>query len=415
MINISSKLQTPIARAAKTLRQIPKEKLAADFPLEKVDIKELEGIQSGIPLFDGISLEEIKFLVKNFSVLNIARGCASGCGHCLRDAKLPNGQSLTTILWDDLKRFAAGFESLNERLGVDVLKGNKYLVLHDDFNPPEFLAKDINGNSFNFADAVKLVFEKLHIPIETVTSGWNKADMRSQKAVEELVDYYIKHPEANSLTSVSINPFHSLMAKSFNAADAGKPEQARFWKEIYTNRIAHAIKEFLPLFKENKASLIYRHAGADAAERRVGAKETFALYTEVYDMLKKLVGEDLKTIESLNPQRFEKSLPQHFIEPKGRGRKYFSQSQNIQKQQELIQEKIAWNNASPAEKVQDAYNYTIKEIDINGDVYAGTLSENLVKTGISLNYKNKGVQTPEMFSDIKLSQLESEDIKKFLG
>ena len=141
MINISSKLQTPVTKAARNLRQIPKEKFGAEFPLEKVDLKELEEIQAGIPLFEGISLEEIKFIVKNFSVLNIARGCSSGCSHCLRDAKAPNGQSLTTILWDDLKRFVTGFESLNERLGADIFKGNKYIVLHDDLTRRNFFQK----------------------------------------------------------------------------------------------------------------------------------------------------------------------------------------------------------------------------------------------------------------------------------
>ena len=204
------------------------------------------------------------------------------------------------------------------------------------------------------------------------------------------------------------------MTKSFNALDAGNPHQARFWREIYTSRIAEAIKEFLPLFEQGKASLIYRHAGSDIAERRVGAKETFLLYKEIYEKLKKIAGKNVENIEAINPSRFEETLPQHFIEPKGRGRKYFSPTQNIQKQQELITEKNNWNNTGAAEKVQETYNYTIKEIDINGDVYAGTLSENIVKTGISLNYKNKGKPTPKMFSDIELSELESKNIREFL-
>lgn len=394
------------------LKKVSKEYLTADFPMEHLDLKILEGIQEDIPLLNNIKMEEIKFLTKNFSVLNIGRNCTSQCSHCLRNAQLPNETS--TILWDDLLRFINGFGELNSRMETNIFKGNKYFVLHDDFNPPEFAARDLNGNVHNFAEAVKLVFEKFKTPVETVTSGWNKADKFSEKAAAELVDYFDRNPEANALTSVSVNPFHGLLTRSRNEAAAGNPEQARFWREVYTNRIAHAIQTFFPLFKNDNASLIYRHAVKDCPEKGVGAEETAKLYREIYKKLETLIGTPLSQVENLKPEKFELELPERFIEPKGRGRKYFSQTENLKKQQELISEKNEWETSAPEMRVKDAYRYTVKEADINGDIYCGTLSESMIKTGIKLNYINKDTKTAPLFSDIKLSELSKNDIIEYL-
>lgn len=402
-------ITTPVSQnVSRYLKSLSKEHLAADFPLGNIDLSKVEGIQKDIPLFFNSTMQEIKFLTKNFSVLNIAQGCNSECSHCLRNAKRPSAQS--TILWDDLERFTGGVEALNERLGFDIFQGNNYLVLHDDFNPPEVLLKDANGSSYNFADALKLVFKKLHIPIETVTSGWNKSDSVSEKAAADVVDFFQKMPEANALTSISVNPFHGILEKSRKLARDGNPEMARFWREVYTDRIAHAIETFLPVFKEGKASLIYRHAGGDFAKTDVGAKETANLYREIYQKLAKRLGNSFTEIEDLKPEKFEEELPVRFIEAKGRGRRYFSAQENFEKQKNLISEKNKWETSSPGERAKNAYDYTIKEVDIRGNVYGGTLSESLIKTDIQLNYKNKDVPSIPLYSDIKLSPLSKQEI-----
>lgn len=390
------------------LKSLSKEHLSADFPLGSIDLSKIEGIQGDIPLFQNVSMKEIKFLTKNFSVLNIAQGCNSGCSHCLRNAQRPSVNS--TVLWEDLERFTNGSEVLSERLGFDIFHGNKYLVLHDDFNPPEVLLKDVNGSSYNFADALKLVFKKLHIPIETVTSGWNKSDSISEKAAADVVDFFQRTPEANALTSISVNPFHGLMEKSRKSANEGKPETARFWREVYAERIAHAIETFLPVFKEGKASLIYRHAGENLSGTEAGAKETANLYREIYQKLEKRLGKTFTEIEDLKPEKFEQELPERLIEAKGRGRKYFSQQENLLKQRELIAEKAEWETASSKERAKNAYDYTIKEADIRGNIYGGTLSESLIKTEIQLNYSAKDVPAIPLYSDIKLSPLSKKEI-----
>lgn len=404
-ININPQSLTTTAN--KYLKNVSDEVSKSEFPLQHLDMKKLEGIQRGIPLFDGVSLEEIKFLTRNFSILNIARGCVARCSHCLRNAKPLQSGKKGTILWEDLQRFTSGFEQLNNRTGFDVLRGNDFLLLHDDFNPPVFSVKDINGTVHNYKDAVKLVFEKLNIPIETVTSGWTKCDEATDKAAKELVDYFTAVPQANALTSVSINPFHYLLEKSREFAKMGKPEQARHFREAYTSSIANAINIFLPLFKENKASVLYRYAQGHS---ETGAKELFTIYQEIYKKLQTLNSEMLRTIESLHPKNFEAESSEFFIEPKGRGRQFFNAAQNLKKQKELIAEKYEYNNSTAAQRVENAYKYTIKEADINGKIYCRTLDENMFATEINLNYKDKNTKTPEIFSDIKLSTLSKEEI-----
>lgn len=404
----SQRIESSIARYLKSL---PKEVLSGDFPLDKTNVNQLEGIQTDIPIFDNVSMQEIKFLLKNFSVLNIAQGCNNGCSHCLRNAKktiTPN-----SISWEDLTNFTNGFKKLSERLGINVFSGNKWIALHDDFNPPEVTIKDINGNKYNYFDAVKNVFEALNLPIETVTSGWNAKDLRSKEAVKQLVEYFQRIPEANNLTSVSFNPFHKLIQKSHESVKLGNLQDANFFRSLYVDRIAEAIKEFLPLFKTDKATIIYRHAGKNASTE-VGAKETFKLYEDVYSRLKQLVpDEELRNINKLKPENFAIEKAEHFIEPKGRGRQFFSDFENLQKQKELILEKRKWESLSDLKKTDYAHNYTLKEIDIAGNVFATTTTENFILTGVKLNY-GRILPPPEKFSDIKLTELSKDAIRNNL-
>lgn len=200
-----------------------------------------------------------------------------------------------------------------------------------------------------------------------------------------------------------------MLEKSREFAKSGKPEQARHFREAYTTSIANAINIFLPLFKENKASILYRYAQGNT---ETGAKELSEIYQEIFRKLQLLSGENLRNIKSLDPKRLEADLPNFHIEPKGRGRRFFTSAENLKKQKELIAEKYEYNNAAPSERVENAYKYTIKEADINGKIYCTTINENMFATGINLNYKNKNAQTPEIFSDINLAKLSKEEIIK---
>ncbi len=104
------------------INHIPANIKNSAFPLAKLDLKRLEGIQKDIPLFDGVNLEDISFLAKRLETLNLFRGCRVNCSHCLKDAK-PPVKGRETILYEDLTRFLDGFKELSGRLGINVLQG----------------------------------------------------------------------------------------------------------------------------------------------------------------------------------------------------------------------------------------------------------------------------------------------------
>lgn len=390
----------------KYIKSQPREILESSFPLASLDMKKVEGIQKGIPILKGVSMPEVKFLTKWFEALPQSRGCGSGCGHCLRDAQpaIKNG------LWDDFSGFINGFKALNERLGFNLFKGNKYVVMFDDSNLPILKSLDKNGNSHNIAEATKLIYENFNIPTSFATASWNRNDAYTQNAAKELVEYLQKKPDAASGFAVSINPFHRLIKNSIEAAKAGKPELARNYRGAYIDNTANALNTFLPMYENGKGSLLYRHA--NNLDKNVGfrEKETAQLYEEIFKKLKQLSGKNLGHIDVLNPKEVTKFDPNHLIEPKGRAKQYFSDTDNFKKYLDLQEERMNWEDLSSEQKAQNAYDYTIKGVDINGQVYLTTPSENVIMTDLRLNYENK--HTIPFYSDVKLSPVSKEEIKK---
>ena len=162
------------------IKQLPNSIKESKYPLSKLDTKFLEGIQSGIPLFQGekhLTMNSISFLSTRFETLNLFRGCTVGCSHCLKDAQANGHRS---ILFEDLERFLNGFKTLNERLGFNVFNGNKYLSIVDDSNPSDFPIEG-KDRKHSIVEAIEKIYEKLNIPILFVTSGWNKGSGYAQK------------------------------------------------------------------------------------------------------------------------------------------------------------------------------------------------------------------------------------------
>ncbi len=405
-----------LINAKEYLLEQPAKIIEDKFPLDLLDIKKLEGIQEGINLFKGVSMPEIKFLAKWFEVLNLSRGCNNSCGHCLRNAQTPIKEianAVNTIQWDDFLKFTDGFKTLNERLGFNIFKKDTPVAMFDDSNMPVFKSFDTQGLTHNFAEATKVFYEKLHLPMSFVNAGWSKNDKNTQNAAKELVEYLQKEPDAVSEFAVSINPFHALILNSNKVAKSGEPELARKYREAYVDNIANALNTFLPMYensKSTKGSLIYRHANDLAKNEDFGEKETAKLYAEIYKKLEEISGKKLEHINTLNPKEVTKFNPSHLIEPKGKARQYFSDFDNFKKEISLNKAKNEWEEMSPAQKVNDAYNYKLKCIDLNGRVYATDTDENIIDTGINLNYANKDKITAPLHSDIKLSPILKEDI-----
>lgn len=377
----------------------------SDFPLTKLNLQKFDGIQKGIPLFNGVKPDDIAFITKKFETLNLFRGCSSGCTHCLKDAKPINRG---TILYDDLLKFLDGFNKLSERLGVNVFQGNKYVSLTDDANPSDIPIMGKDG-MHSLVEAIKIIYEKIHLPSLIVTSGWNRTSKYAQSTSEKLATLADKNPETISAINISINPFSEIMEKSRNALKNSNQSSAEFFRNIYTDRMANALKVFLRLFETGKASVIYRHAPDYKGNEPVGEIETRKLYEEIYSKLKKITGSALDNIPELKPENLTRFDRSHLIEPSGRARRYFPLNKNLAQQQKLIDEILSFENLPPDVKQKILLDCALKCVDINGQVYATMPSvsvetfsapvEITVPANIRLNYENKKA-VPPVFSDI---------------
>ncbi len=390
------------------IKQLPNSIKESKYPLSKLDTKFLEGIQSGIPLFQGekhLTMNSISFLSTRFETLNLFRGCTVGCSHCLKDAQANGHRS---ILFEDLERFLNGFKTLNERLGFNVFNGNKYLSIVDDSNPSDFPIEG-KDRKHSVVEAIEKIYEKLNIPILFVTSGWNKGSGYAQKASEELANAIQKNPSMIESVDISINPFVGILEKSREASKNHNQDKADFLRNVYTSRMANVLATFLNAFASNKAQIIYRHAPNAEGNELVNEVATKKLYEEIYTKLKKLVGSAIDNIPQLKPEeltRFDKS---HLIESSGRGRQFFSSEINLKEQEQLIDEAIEWESLSDNEKFKTLNDYALKCVNIDGSVYATMPSNKVdyisapieltVSTDIKLNYENK-TPTKPIFSDI---------------
>lgn len=395
------------------INKIPASIKDAKYPLSKLNLQSLEGIQSDIPLFQGetpLKLDLISFITKRFETLNLFRGCTVGCSHCLKNAKPEENKS---ILFEDLERFLDGFKTLNERLGFNVFNGNKYLSIVDDSNPSDFpiVGKD---RKHSVVEAMQQIYEKLNIPILFVTSGWNKSSSYAQKASEDLANMIQQNPDMIKSVDISINPFVGILEKSREALKNHNQDKADFFRNVYTSRMANAIATFIKVFEQDKAQIIYRHASDIEGNELVNENATRKLYEEIYSKLKKIVGSKLDNVPELNPDKLTQFDKSHLIESSGRGRQYFSTEVNLKEQEALIDEAIEWTSLSEEEKFKTLQDNALKCVDINGRIYATMPSSRVeyisapieltVPTNIRLNYDNNVPQKP-VFSDIDLVKI----------
>ena len=61
---------------------------------------------------------------------------------------------------------------------------------------------------------------------------------------------------------------------------------------------------------------------------------------------------------------------------------------------------------TPEQKREFAYNYTTKNVDINGQIYLITPSEQLIETQMKLNFVNKDKITAPIHTDVKFKKMD---------
>lgn len=361
------------------------------FPLEKINLSKIEGIQNDITVLKNLRLDDLKFVTKHFQVLNLTRGCNEQCTFCLRNALTPlkeNAKQISSLLWEDLVRFTGGISKLNDRLGFNILNGNSHITLFEDANLPVINLKDSHGDSHGLVDAIREIYEKLNLPIVFVTAGWNPMDKKSQKEAEKLCRYIQQNPECAKEFAISVNPFH------------------KYKSDFYTTKIANTLKTFLPLYKNKTASILLKYNYPTGINSEINGYEAAKnLYEEIYSKLKILTGSSLEEYELLKPENVTQHREDNYIENKGRGQRFFPQELVKKNNNKLFVESFNWLTMTPKQKKEFAYNYTTKNIDINGHIYLITPSEQLIKTSMGLNFINKDKLTAPIHSDIKFKAL----------
>ena len=399
-----------LLNANSSLKKISNSVKNEAVPLSKINIKQFEGIQNGIPLFDNVKLKDIAFVTNKLETVNFFRGCTVGCTHCLKNAN-SDKKNLKSVLFEDIIRFADGFKELSERFGFNVFNGVKYLSIIDDANPSDFPIKGLNSNH-SVAEGMKILYEKLEIPLLYVTSGWNKDSKFAQKSAEEVNNLIVNNQNSGKI-EVSINPFSKIMEDSRIALKNNDEDKSNYLRNIYISKMVNTLKTFLNLFKLDKAQIIYRYAPNYAGNELVNSIETEKLYRDIYRELTKEVGSDLNNIIQLNPDIVTKPNPFHFIEPTGRGRKYFPYDINMKVQNGLIEDYLQLNRLSNQELETLLEKGSLKCVDINGKIYTSKPSEHTyhinspieltIPTKIQLNYINKNLNVDNVFSDIDIT------------
>ena len=251
-------------------------------------------------------------------------------------------------------------------------------------NMPIAKMKDLNGNIYSTTDAVKEIYSKFQIPIVFVTSGWGVNNKFAQKTAEELCEFVSKNPECVREFAVSINPFF------YGSRDK------------YIEKVANALKTFLPLFKNGTkaGSTLFKHNYPNGKDTEITGKNAAKkLYNEIYLKLQEITNSKLSDYERLKPEFVTRHKESNLIENKGRGQKFFSADEVSQNDKELFVESFEWMTLTPEQKQQRAYECMTKNVDINGQIYLITPSEQRISTNIGLNFINKDKKTAPIHTD----------------
>jgi len=356
------------------LSKIPSHVKVSEFPLTKIDPSKLEGYQREYQVFDGVSMPDIAFITKNLDTFNFFRGCKEGCLQCLKKAIVPPA-GRETILYEDFKRFVIGFAHLSEKLGFNVLNGNKFIRIADDSEPIGQKIRGLN-KEHTLKDMIKMFYKNLRIPVLIETSGWESQKNRSSgyydtfRSAQGLVNLAKSTPDAIKEVRVSVNPFMP--------------------SATYVPRMVDTIRLFLDLFKMNKAKVVCTYAPLGNEDFDVNALKN--IYEKIYSQLQRVCGENIEYIPELKPEVVIKNA--HEVLPIGSAKKFFSEGVNDSIRKEYSMEKKYWNGLSKSEQKHILMDKARKFVDIDGSIY----TENPIRT--PFNDKNINVTIP---TDIKLN------------
>ena len=371
------------------------------------DINRIEGIQKDIEVFNGLSLEQIKFLSQYSKEFLLQRGCNNMCVHCYAGAMPPSYKNsedkINKIDFEDFQSLYNGFKELNKRLGFNIFKNleDGYTTLFHDADSSMIFLQDKNGKMYDYLDLAKMLHEVTQRTVLFDTAGWNIQDKKTQERMEKLVQKAISSQDYEFIEfCVSVNPFHALNNRAVSHLVSGNFEKYKKFHDIYTTRMANVLFTFTPLIEKDLLYLIPR-ALPDETQNAKGycVEDLKKLYDEIFDKLKMLYVQDYESGSKKvvkNKEQIQTNL------------NFFSEKmENIQtnlsingRLTNIVTDKKIKPYKITKANIHDNPQKLEKEnlagiIDINGKLYITNWYESY-PTDIQLNYKNKDKTTAEI-------------------
>lgn len=386
------------------------------------DLKNIEGIQKGIKLFENLTMPQIAFLASNLTEVVLQRGCNNMCAHCYAEAMPPSYQKsenkINKIDFEDFENFCNGFKELNKRLGFNIFKEseNDYNTLFHDADSSMMFLSDKNGETRDYLDLAKMLNDTTGKTVLFDTAGWNIQDKKTQQRIEKLVDKAINSNDYSFMEfNVSANPFHAIYNRSVKHRLENNPEKERKFKDIYTSRMANVLFTLSPLISENRLKLISR-ALPNGIKNAQGytQNDLRELYEEIFRKLKLLYQKDF-----VNDKKVIKKEEQ-IIEYT----KYLSDAFSNIETNPAVNGRLANIVTDKKSSVyrnskNEEYNNPIKAakyfenglIDVNGKFYVTNWYETY-QTDIQLNYKNKDKITAPISPNLRKQKITKDMLNK---
>lgn len=412
----SAIVQSPLTSAINYLKNTYPYGLTGTSYID-LNFDKINGIQTGIKTFEGLSMKEIKMILENLSVIMVKRGCSSRCSHCACDAvpqHYKKDSSYTeTIPWEDFEEFINGYSKLKNRLGYEIIYPGKEISLFHDADCVELEMKDKDGKVYDFADTCELLLTKTPSHGLFDTSGWNPKSERLQKRAEKIVRFLGKNTFRMNQINISINPFHALLEKSYELTKAGDTVNAELYRGLYTDRMANAIFTFSPVI--DATNFILRSKSKDRFRNETSLMQ---IQKEIIEKLRimyltditsnqKYVKNETEIDEILRKISNKSNKKSSEIAKLGRAEKFFKSSYD-----DSIWKSLGDKNEFFGDLKRKTYE---TYIDANGQVYVSN-SYLISPTKMQLNFSNKDKKTipPAKLIDQSKINVANNIIDKFI-
>ena len=365
------------------------------------DLEKLEGIQSGIKIFDGLNMKEIAFITTNLLEIAVNRGCYNNCAHCYAEGLPPlkeTEKQTSKMGWENFKSLCNGFKELNNRLGFNIFNPDSYMTAFHDADCSQIYLEDKDGNIHDWTEIAKNLYSATGHSQLFDTAGWYLEDKKAQARVEKYVKDALKDKDKSYFLefNISANPYHAMHYRAVQHMKKGNKEKEYFFREKDAQRMANVLFTLTPLLNlDNKLNFIARAMNPMSKNSEgLNSKDLVKTYNLYFDNLKKLYIDDYYGEQKIIKNK--KDI-QRYINA-------FQAKLSHIDTQPGVTKRLAQIYAPDDPSVIDAQNYILNSpakaleqhfytiIDANGDIYMTNFYESY-KTDLKLNFENSHKST----------------------